>query len=264
MDSEQLAQELEGSTLPDVERRALITMYERSIRSIIVSGGDIGLMRRKMLEGNVTLSPTLFTFIWDEAEANVRRALGSAMAKISPQLRQTMDEVKAKAELDRWPFSIARATSIGDLLRLTLDIDGALKPMTMEIKDLYSQQRFREQFTVATGRVLDRIKAKAFDTFISGLNIEQLKDTGTSSREIVQDVLARLDARVLDSSTEEEKDESLRSRGYSRHEGHLFFRISKFKNESELRGFKPERLAQALEDIGAEKVSRGVWRYKKS
>jgi len=264
---EELAKQVEGSSMSDKERDGLITHFASFITRSMNEGNSVQSLREQFFLNTPNLmgvSATMLVYIWDEAVQKAERSQNSQWARLSPVLKDSLGAVRSAQELEKWPFKIARATSIGELLRLTLALnDGRIVSMTMEIKELYSQQRFREQFTVATGRILDRIKPRAFDDFISGLEIEETRDTGTSTKDMIQDVLQRLVLKVTQSDTEEEAQESMKSKGMCMRGNILHFKISKLRNEFELKGIKPERLAQSLEDMGAERITKGVWAYKK-
>lgn len=203
--------------------------------------------------------------IFDRESHALTDKRGSFTETTKTVVLEAVSEAKNKVELEKWPFRVLKASKIGDLLRLTLEMgpDGHWVPMTMEVKDMYSQQRFRERYTVATGLYLDRIKNAAFEEFLSKLDIEDIQDTGTSAAEMVQDVLDNQLMRVREAESEEEADESLRARGMTKRGGILRFRLNKLKNEYEIKQLKPNQLAQCLKDAGAKQSGRGVWEYKK-
>lgn len=266
---EELAMQLAGEVLPEEEKKALLFQFTTYIKSCSSSGVGLPEIRQKFFDdiaSKIPVSTTMLSYLWDEAVEKSSRALESVSARLAPSLKRSMEDVKSSAEMEKWPFRIIKATRIGELCRLTLDMEnrGAPVPMTMEIKDLYSQQRFREQFTVSTGMVLDRVKAKAFDSFISGLQIEETKDTGVSVKDMLTDVFTRVLGKMIQSDSEEEEAEAMKAKGMALSNGVLKFKLSKIKGEFELKGIKPERLAQSLEDMGAERISRGVWTWKKT
>lgn len=165
-------------------------------------------------------------------------------------------------DVNAWGFRIVKAKKIGELLRLTvLFEDGKTAPMTLDIKDLYAQMRFREQFTVATGRILKRIKVKEFEDVINSVDIEDVQDSGISLQDLLTDVLLSVKEKCIKIEKAEEIDETLRARGFCLFEDKLRFKMSKLRGEYDLKGVKPERLAQGLDDIGAKKINRGIYEW---
>lgn len=265
---EELAMQLAGEVLPEEEKTALISQFVVFIKGCLIYGVSMPEIRQRFFDemaSKIPVSTTILNYLWDEASEKSSHTLKSLSSQLTPSLKQTMENIKSSTELEKWPFCIIKASRIGELCRLTLNMEnrGAPVPMTMEIKDLYSQQRFREQFTVSTGMVLDRVKAKAFDSFISGLQIEETKDTGVSVKDMITDVFSRVLGKMISSDSEEEEAEAMKAKGMALSDGVLKFKLSKIKGEFELKGIKPERLAQSLEDMGAKRVSRGVWTWKK-
>ena len=88
-----------------------------------------------------------------------------------------------------------------------------------------------------------------------------MKDTGVSAIEMVDEALRALTGKVREAKNEVEYKESMRLRGMVRWQGKLVFKMSKFRNEYELRGVKPTVIAQVLENLKCKIISRGVYEY---
>ena len=204
-----------------------------------------------------------YRVIFDTAVKKRKQEKGIFWSEIKPIVNQTITEVSSSRDLNKWAFTPIKTVRINDMLRMTIGFpdDPIPRYLQMEVKDLYNQNRFREAYTVGTNRIIERISKGAYDKFISAINIEEMKDTGVSAIEMVDEALRALTGKVREAKNEVEYKESMRLRGMVRWQGKLVFKMSKFRNEYELRGVKPTVIAQVLENLKCKIISRGVYEY---
>lgn len=250
------------------ERHQVAISLAMMVANRATDGKDLDLKRetfrdliRQKLEGTDPDDEEYQT-IWATASAKIRKERGVMWSTLIPAMRQSLSEQSTRQELQKWNFKVLKAKRINELVRFTLEHeDGKLGTMQMEVKDMYQQNRFREAFTIGTNRILERIKTNAFETFIGSIAIDEMKDTGTSVYELIVDNLTLASTRVAESETLEEAEEAMRTRGYGKFQGILKFRITRFKNEYDLRGIKPAAIVQAIQDAGAYMSAKGVWEW---
>jgi len=201
--------------------------------------------------------------IFDTAVEKRRKEKGVYWSEFKPVVQSTIAEVQTQRELRLWDFTVLRAVRVNEILKFSLQFpDGSLASMQMEMKDYYNQMRFREAFTFGTNKFLDKIKAKAFDEFIASVKIETLENTGASNQDMVEEALLACISRLRDSENEDELKESVRARGYGKMQGKLRFRMTKFKNEYDVKGIKAAVIIQVLNNLpGCVMVGRGVYEY---
>lgn len=204
-----------------------------------------------------------YTRMWWDAVEKRKKEKGVMWSRIEPVIRESVREERAKKELEKWDFKVIKAQRIEERVRITVELtDGRVAFMTMEVKDLYSQVKFREAFTVGTNRMLERVKNPAFEQFLSQLDLQELKDTGTSLADIVLDVVTSLFNKMKESKTEEERVEAMKNRGFAKFGQYFWFKLTRLKAEPDLRTTRASALAQALQDLEAEMESKNIWKIK--
>lgn len=205
-----------------------------------------------------------YVSMWESAERKVREQRGVYWSRIDPLVKESIGKIENTRELGKWQFQVQSASRLNELLKLKIFFPSSSRAryMTIEVKDLYNQSKFLEAFTVGTNVLLERIKNKAYQEFLQQLNMVEAENTGTTSTEIVADVINQVSSRLSSSDTEEDAMQSVKTRGYGKYGGHLYFRIQRLRGELEIKGMKPSMVATILNELGAEIYQKSHYKIK--